>query len=75
MIGITISGEAYAAIACLLQGRSTLAPEKIVANGEYCVWLPQAAVARLLALRDPGETFSHVILRLAEGGSLTTLMR
>jgi hypothetical protein len=56
MIGITISGNAYAAIASVLPTSSTAAPE-IKPDGEYGIWLPQAAVIRLLALREPGETF------------------
>ena len=63
MIGITISGKAYAAIAPTLPSRPPVEKE-IVLDGEYCVWLPQTAVERLLALRKPGETFSDVILRL-----------
>jgi hypothetical protein len=74
MIGITISGEAYAAIAPVLPTRSTGAAE-IRPDGEYGVWLPQAAVIRLIALREPSETFSEVILRLTERGSLAALIR
>jgi hypothetical protein len=63
MIGITISGNAYAAMATTLPAGST-AEQEIVSDREYLVWLPNAVVNHLRALRTPGETFSEVILRL-----------
>jgi hypothetical protein len=46
MIGITISGDAYAVIASILwPGCVDL---DIVPGGEYQIWLPQAVVIRLL---------------------------
>jgi len=63
MIGITISGKAYAAIATTLPVGSA-AERETVSNGEYLVWLPNAVVNHLRALRTPGETFSEVILRM-----------
>lgn len=74
MIGITISGRAYAAIAATLPARSAVERE-IAPDGEYYVWLPPTAVERLLALRAPGETFSDVILRLAERGAYAAIIR
>jgi hypothetical protein len=74
MIGITISGTAYAAIAAVLPARSTVGPE-LAPGGEYRLWLPRTVVERLIARREPGETFSEVILRLTERGSLTALIR
>ncbi len=69
MIGITISGKARAAMA------STLPTEQdISSNGEYLIWLPQQIVERLLALRQPGETFSDVILQ-KRGGSFASITR
>jgi hypothetical protein len=35
------------------------------ANGEGYIWLPRAVVDWLRYLRASGESFSHVILRLA----------
>jgi hypothetical protein len=67
MIGVTISGEAYAAIAATLPAQSAV--QEIVPDREYRVWLPRAVVIRLRALREPGETFSGVILRLADRGA------
>ena len=34
-------------------------------KGERYIWLPRAVVARLRALRGPGDSFSDVILALA----------
>ena len=74
MIGITISGKAYAAIAATLPAGS--APEQGIApGGEYHVWLPRAAVILLRDVREPGETFSEVILRLADRGVYAAIMR
>ena len=67
MIGITISARAYAAIAATLSASSPVELE-IAPDGEYRVWLSQVAVECLLALNEPGETFSDVILRLLERG-------
>jgi hypothetical protein len=74
MIGITVSGKAFAAIAATLPAGSGVEPE-IVLDREYCVWLPRDVVNRLRALREPGESFSQVILRLAERGSYATITR
>ena len=73
MIGITISGKAYATLAAALPG-STVADE-LAPDGEYRLWLPPDVVNRLRALRAPGETFSDLILRLAQRGSLAALTR
>ena len=73
MIGITISGKAYAAIATTLPTQSD-EPE-IVPDREYRIWLPRAVVIRLSALREPEETFSDVILRLAERGAYAAITR
>jgi hypothetical protein len=39
-------------------------------NGERYIWLEPNAVNRLRALRDPGENYSDVILRLAGRAAL-----
>jgi hypothetical protein len=73
MIAITISAEAYAAIAPAPQAGSS---EPAIAPGrEYRVWLSRDLVIRLRALRGPGETFSDVILRLKDSDSFAALMR
>jgi hypothetical protein len=74
MIAITISGKAYAAIA------PTLPPGSVprdgnIADGEFHVWLPEAVVARLRALRKDGETFSDVIMRVTAQGSYAAIIR
>jgi hypothetical protein len=74
MIGITISGKAYSAIASTLRASSALERE-IAPDGEYRVWMPRIAVERLLARREPGETFSDVILRLVERGCYSAIIR
>jgi hypothetical protein len=38
----------------------------VVAQGEKLIWLDYAVVARLRAMRGPEESYSDVILRLAE---------
>jgi hypothetical protein len=74
MIGVTISADAYAAIAAALHSGAAAKPE--LAPGRECrVWLPRAIVERLRALREPGETFSDVILRLTERGASAALTR
>jgi hypothetical protein len=73
MIGITISGDAYTVIAAILPPSHV--DRDIVPDGEYQIWLPQAVVVRLLALRERGETFSEVILRLSERGSVAAIVR
>jgi hypothetical protein len=74
MIGITISARAYAAIAATRSASSAVELE-IAPDGEYRVWLSQIAVECLLALHEPGETFSDVILRLTERGSYGAINR
>ena len=72
MMGITISGRAYAAIAATLPAGSA-AEQEIAPDGEYLVWLPRPVVNRLRVLREPEETFSDVILRLTDRGSYAAL--
>ena len=64
MIRLTITPAAYAAIIATdpMSGlRQSCAP-----NGEFYVWLEPKYVDRLRAMRKPGESYSDVILRLAE---------
>ena len=62
MIRIAISQAAFDAIA------ATLALEnKTNERGERLIWLDHAVVARLRAMRGPGESFSEVILRIGKG--------
>jgi hypothetical protein len=54
MIGITISAEAYAAIAAKLPTAHAVEQE-IAPVHEYRVWLPRAVVNHLRARRIPGS--------------------
>jgi hypothetical protein len=74
MIGITISGTAYAAILSMLPAGS-IGETRIAPEGQYRIWLPRDVVERLRALRQSGESFSSVILRLAERGSFAVIAR
>jgi hypothetical protein len=74
MIGVTISGRAYAAIAATLPGGLGTGRE-IAPDREYLVWLPRAVVNQLRALQEPEETFSAVFLRLTDRGSYAAIMR
>jgi hypothetical protein len=64
MIRIAISTEAFEAIAKTLPG-SVSFENKTNAKGERYVWLEPGVVARLRAVRGPGESHSDVILKLA----------
>ena len=74
MIGITISGKAYAAILPVLPAGS-IGETGIAPDHQYQIWLPRDVVERLRALRQSGESFSCVILRLAERGSFAVIAR
>jgi hypothetical protein len=62
MIAITITPEAYEAI---LLGTAE-APSPQGQDGLIRVWLDCKFVDRLSQMRDPGETYSDVILRLTK---------
>jgi len=74
MIGITVTGKAYSAIASTLPAGSSVEGE-LAPDGEYGLWLPRRVVNRLRAQRAPGETFSETIIRLAERGTFAALIR
>jgi len=65
MIRIAITPTACTAIASTLPGNVGVEPER-APDGDYHVWLDPAVVNRLRAMRGPGESYSDVILRLAE---------
>jgi hypothetical protein len=68
MIRIAISQAAFDAIARTMPFGSVNFEAGVDAKGERLIWLDHAVVARLWALRGPGESFSDVILRLAADG-------
>jgi hypothetical protein len=65
MIRIAISVEAFEAIAGTLPFGSMSFENKTNERGERYVRLDHAVVARLRAMRGPGESYSDVILRVA----------
>jgi hypothetical protein len=74
VIRITITAEAFNAVAATLAlGMVAVEPER-VRDGCVHIWLDPGVAAKLKALRGPGESYSDVILRVAkgEGGNLTT---
>jgi hypothetical protein len=66
VIRIAISAEAFEAIAATLPLGSVGYENKTNERGERLIWLDHAVVARLRAIRGTGESWSDVILRLAE---------
>ena len=67
MIRLTITPAAYAAIALTLLLGSVAAEPERAPDGGVGTWLDHPTVAKLKALRGPGESYSDVILRLAKG--------
>ena len=65
MIRISITAAAFEAIAALPFGSAVFERDPD-AKGEHQIWLARPVVDRLMALRRPGETYSDVILQLAE---------
>ena len=66
MIRIAISAKAFDAIAATRPLGSVGFEPPLNAKGERWVWLEAAIVDRQGAMRGPGESYSEVILRLAE---------
>jgi predicted CopG family antitoxin len=65
MIAISITEEAYAAIKATLPEADSL-PVQPDGLGGVRIWLEHKFVDRLRALRSRGESYSDVIIRLAE---------
>ncbi len=66
MIKIAISVEAYEAICATLPLGSVAVEPYFNERGQREIWLEDAVVNRLAAMRGPGEDYSDVILRLAD---------
>jgi predicted CopG family antitoxin len=66
MVTISISEEAFAAIAATLadESRAETRPD---GKGGFLITLPHSVMDRLKALRGPGESYSDVIIRVARG--------
>ena len=64
MIRIAITEAAFAAIASTLPLGSVGYENAVKERGERLIWLDHAVVARLRTMREVGESYSDVILRL-----------
>ena len=71
MIRIAISQAAFDAIAATLALGSVGYENATDEQGRRLIWLPREVVDRLRALREPGESYSDVILRIAASESAT----
>ena len=67
MIGITVTAEAYAAIKATLPAGTQTRPPSPGDSGDVIIWLDQAMLDRLDAMRGPGESYSDAIIRVARG--------
>ena len=65
MIRVAITAEVFEAIAATLPPDSMGYEHTRTAHGGYFIWLDQRTVERLKAARQPGESYSDVILRIA----------
>jgi len=68
MIRISITVEAYEAVAATLPMGTVAAEPQLNAKGERLIWVEEVWCDRLNAMRKPGENYSDVILRLVEQG-------
>ena len=68
MIRIAISEAAFKAITATLPLGSVAYETEPNQRGKRLVWLQTAVVDRLMAMREPSESYSDVILRLIELG-------
>jgi hypothetical protein len=68
VVRIAISQAAFDAIAKTLPLGSIGYENAVNEKGERLIWLEPSMVDRLRAMRGPGESWSDVILRLAEEG-------
>jgi hypothetical protein len=68
MVRIAISQAAFDAIAKTLPLGSVGYENATNEKGARLIWLEPSVVDRLRSLRGPGESYSDVILRLAEEG-------
>jgi hypothetical protein len=66
MIRLTITPAAFEAIASTLPFGSVAVEPERTPDGGVGIWLDNATVAKLRAMRGPGDSFSDVILALAK---------
>jgi hypothetical protein len=65
VIRIAISQAAFDAIASTMPLGSVAFDAQANERGERLIWLPPDVLAKLRAMRGPGEDYSTVILRLS----------
>jgi hypothetical protein len=65
VLRVAITAEAFDAVATVLPGSVRFEREPLD-QGERLIWLEPRVLNRLRALRDPGESYSDVILRVVE---------
>jgi hypothetical protein len=70
MVRIAISQAAFEAIAATLALGSVGYENESNERGEKLIWLDHAVVARLKAMRGPGESYSDVIMRIAAAAGI-----
>jgi hypothetical protein len=66
MIRISISPTAFDAIVATMPLGSVGYENEVNERGERLIWLERAVLDRLNYLRGPGESYSDVIMRIAE---------
>jgi hypothetical protein len=66
MIRIAISHAAFEALAATLPLETVGYESELTPNGERLIWLEEVWINKLDAIRMPGESYSDVILWLAE---------
>jgi hypothetical protein len=65
MIHIAITAAGFEAIKATLPVGSVTCEAEVNERGERYVWLEAAMADRLGAMREPGESYSDAILRIA----------
>ena len=65
MVRIAISQAAFDAIASTMSLGTVGFENEVNEKGQRLIWVPRAELARLNHLRGPGESYSDVILRVA----------
>ena len=68
MVRISITEQAFRAIASTLPLGSVCFENPVNENVVRLIWLERTAVDRLGSLREPGESYSDVILRMVDSG-------
>jgi hypothetical protein len=66
MVRIAITSAAFDAIASTMPLGSVGFENARAPNGDWFIWLPHDAIAKLKALRGPGDSYSDAIVALAD---------